>query len=147
MHFTQATDYAFRIVLHLAARPRAEVVSGQELARAEGVPVQFLRKVMRFLSHAGLVRSHRGAEGGFVLARPPAQISLLQVAEAVEGPLELSRCLLSDAACTAGCTRVCPVHEALRGVQQTLRDSLGALDFAALVRRKEEKERQERGHE
>ena len=126
MHFTQATDYAFRIVLHLAAKPPGTIVSGQEIAKQEQVPVQFLRKVMRFLNRAGIVRSHRGVEGGFVLNRQPEEVSLLQVIEAMEGPVELSRCLVSAEGCKIGCSRVCPVHEALQGAGEPRPDAPAA---------------------
>lgn len=144
MHFTQATDYAFRIVLHLAAKPPGTIVSGQEIAKQEQVPVQFLRKVMRFLNRAGIVRSHRGVEGGFVLNRQPEEVSLLQVIEAMEGPVELSRCLVSEEGCKIGCSRVCPVHEALQGVQATLLDSLHEIEFASLAARRREFQKKER---
>ena len=106
--------------------------------------MQFLRKVMRFLNRAGLVRSHRGVEGGFVLNRQPEDISLLQVIEAMEGPVELSRCLVSADGCKIGCSRVCPVHEALQGVQATLLDSLHGIECAALAARRQEFQKNER---
>lgn len=133
MQLNQATDYAFRAMLHLAARPPGTVVSTQTLAASEAIPPRFLLKIMRPLSQAGLIRPHRGADGGFSLARPAAEVSLLDIIEALEGPLAIHRCLGEREACNRHCTDECPVHAALAGLQKQLADGLKAATLPSLL--------------
>jgi Rrf2 family protein len=79
-------DYAIRAAAELAAAGEGPV-KGERLASAQEIPPKFLENIMLDLKHAGLVRSQRGAEGGYWLARPPQEITLADVIRAVEGPL------------------------------------------------------------
>ena len=137
MQLNQATDYAFRVVLHLAGLPLGTIVNGQTLAEKEHIPQRFLLKIMRSLARAGLVKSHRGADGGFALNKPPGAITLLSVIEAVEGPVAIQRCLAERSACTKFCVNQCSVHAALGEVQELFTASLAKVDFATLVTRRE----------
>ena len=133
MQFNQATDYAFRVVLHLAALPHGAIVNGQTLADKERIPQRFLHKIMRTLTAAGIIRSHRGAEGGFALGKQAQDISLLTVIQAMEGPVMIQRCLGDGRLCSKACAPECPVHSALGGVQEQLVTSLGTICFAELA--------------
>ncbi|MDT8900476.1 RrF2 family transcriptional regulator [Anaeroselena agilis] len=133
MQFNQATDYAFRAMLHLAARPPGSIVSIQQLAASEAIPPRFLQKITRPLGKAGLIRSHRGVEGGFALARPAEEISLLDIITAVEGKLVVHRCLAEREACNKHCTEECPVHATLARLQAQLVAGLRQANLAALV--------------
>jgi Rrf2 family protein len=86
MRITAKADYAVRGAVELAAAGEGPV-KGDAIAEAQGIPVRFLENILAELRHAGLVLSQRGAEGGYRLARPPAEISLADVIRAVEGPL------------------------------------------------------------
>jgi len=99
MQLTRAADYAVRVVMHLATLPEAEHVSRAELAEATGVPDSFLSKILQALSRAGLVGSRRGLDGGFALLPQGRQASLLDVVEAIEGPICLNLCLMSGTSC------------------------------------------------
>jgi Rrf2 family protein len=79
-------DYAVRALTELAAR-RNGPVKGDRLAEAQQIPPKFLEAILAQLRQAGLVQSRRGAEGGYWLARPPAQIRLADIIRAVDGPL------------------------------------------------------------
>ena len=133
MQFNQATDYAFRVVLHLAALPHGAIVNGQTLADKERIPQRFLHKIMRTLTAAGIIRSHRGADGGFALEKQAQDISLLTVVQAMEGPVMIQRCLGDGSLCSKACATACPVHAALGGVQEQLVASLGTIRFAELA--------------
>jgi len=135
VQLNQATDYAFRVVQHLAGLPDGSVVSGQVIAEQQKITPQFLQKIMRSLTQAGLVRSHRGTDGGFELARPAQDITLLHVIEAMQGPISLNRCLAEQNACSKHCAHICPVHAALGRIQNQLVESLGSVDFASLARK------------
>jgi Rrf2 family protein len=80
-------DYAVRATVELAAAEDEKPVKAERIANAQQIPLNFLENILGELRHAGVVRSHRGAEGGFRLAKPAAEISVADVIRAVEGPL------------------------------------------------------------
>jgi Rrf2 family protein len=88
MRISAKADYAVRAVAELAAaQPEGLPVKGEHLATAQGIPQKFLENILADLRHAGLVRTRRGAEGGYALTRPASEISVAEVLRAVEGPL------------------------------------------------------------
>lgn len=133
MQFNQATDYAFRAMLYLAQMPPDSVVNGQNLATKEAIPPRFLLKIMRSLTKAGLVRSFRGVEGGFGLAGAADEISLLDIVEAMEGPIAFHRCLADRQACNKHCCQECPVHATLGQLQETFVDGLRRMTLSKLI--------------
>jgi Rrf2 family protein len=80
-------DYAVRAAVELAAAPDDKPVKAERIATAQGIPLNFLENILGELRHSGIVRSHRGAEGGFRLAKPAAEITIADIIRAVEGPL------------------------------------------------------------
>jgi Rrf2 family protein len=80
-------DYALRAVVELATAPSDAPVKGDRIAQAQEIPLKFLENILSELRHAGIVRSQRGAEGGYWLARPADQITLAEVIRGVEGPI------------------------------------------------------------
>ncbi|HBS60461.1 MAG TPA: Rrf2 family transcriptional regulator [Firmicutes bacterium] len=134
MQLTQATDYAFRAVQHLAATGPEAVIQAQTIARQEGIPLRFLLRIMRSLTQAGIVKSYRGVDGGYALAKPPAQISLRDVIEAVEGPVRISRCLIQPDYCSRNYTSVCPIHQVLGDLQVMVSEKLAGVSFADLAK-------------
>lgn len=105
MQITRAGEYGVLGLLALARRPVGEVVMVDVVAAEEEVPVSFLGKIFQSLARAGIVKSARGSGGGFALVREPSEITILQVIEAIEGPISLQRCLDEDSGCEhmAGC--------------------------------------------
>ena len=125
MQLTRAADYAVRVMVHLAGLPPETRASRAELAVAAECPEQFLSKVLQSLTRAGLVLSHRGNTGGFDLPNSHRTASLLEVVEAIEGPIRLNVCVNSDRSCLR--QEWCPAHNvwvnAQAAVAQVLRDS------------------------
>jgi len=138
MRLNQATDYAFRAVLYLSRLPRGQVVEARLIAGEENIPMRFLLKIFRLLTRAGIVESFRGVNGGYALARPPADITMLDVIEAIEGPIKINRCLISPEECSKKFSRKCPVHQALFMVQQALAREFSRHNFDALNKKVEE---------
>ena len=99
MQLTRAADYAVRVMITLAGMPPGSRSSRESLAEAAEVPAQFLGKVLQSLTRSQLIVSHRGSRGGFSLGRPAAGISMLDVVESIEGPIQLNVCLGPDDAC------------------------------------------------
>jgi Rrf2 family protein len=81
------TDYAIRAALELAAATDDKPVKGERIATAQAIPLRFLENILMQLRHAGLVDSRRGADGGYRLARPAAEVTLADVIRAIDGPL------------------------------------------------------------
>lgn len=106
LQISRKIDYGLRAMIHLSGLPEGTIASLQDLAGTLHLPREFLAKILKVLTGRGLVRSIRGARGGYRLARPPTQISFLEVIEAVEGPVQLNVCLdhLDRCDVSAGCT-------------------------------------------
>jgi Rrf2 family protein len=133
MQLTRAADYAVRVMIHLAGLPPSTRVSRSDLSAAADCPEQFLSKVLQHLTRAGLMISHRGNTGGFELESNHRAATLLQVVEAIEGPIKLNICLTSD----HGCNRQgwCPAHHIWAKAQQAMLDVLASTNIAELARR------------
>jgi Rrf2 family protein len=91
--------YGLRAMIELAAQPEGKPVLMGELADAEGLSRKYLHALLSSLRAAGLVRSMRGAHGGYVLARPASQITARDIVEVLEGPIAVSDCLMSPGSC------------------------------------------------
>src|SRR5438105_7027900 len=87
MRISAKADYAVRAVVELAAAEGDKPVKAERIATAQDIPLNFLENILGELRHAGIVRSHRGADGGFRLARAADQINVADIIRAVEGPL------------------------------------------------------------
>ncbi|HWP97000.1 MAG TPA: Rrf2 family transcriptional regulator [Syntrophomonadaceae bacterium] len=133
MNINQATDYGFRAVLFLAQQSQSEVVEAQIIAQSQVVPMRFLLKIMPSLIKAGIVRSQRGIGGGYALARDPRDISLLDILEAIEGPIYLNRCLIDEDLCTKQGPPDCKVHLALADIQERLNNDFSGYSIADLM--------------
>jgi Rrf2 family protein len=87
MRVSAKADYALRAAAELAAAEAGKQLKAERIAEAQEIPIKFLESILLELKHAGIVRSQRGPEGGYVLARPASEISLADVIRAVDGPL------------------------------------------------------------
>ena len=87
MRISAKADYAVRAAVELAAADGDKPVKAERIAVAQEIPLNFLENILGELRHAGIVRSHRGAEGGFRLAKPASEITIADIIRAVEGPL------------------------------------------------------------
>lgn len=93
MELTKAGDYGIFGVIYLAKQPPGKIVSLSEVAKAENLPEKFLAKIFQNLTRSGLIRSHRGAGGGFSLARPTNKITVKELLESIQGPIYFTKCL------------------------------------------------------
>jgi Rrf2 family protein len=133
MQLTRAADYAVRVMIHLAGLPPGTRASRAELAEAAECPEQFLSKVLQNLTRAGLVVSHRGNTGGFELPEMHHSASMLEVVEAIEGPLRLNVCLNSDVSCNR--QTWCPAHNVWTAAQAAMAAVLRAASIGDLAHR------------
>lgn len=134
------TDYAVVVMSRMNAGP-APRRSAQQIAQSSSVPLPTVAKVLNILTREGLVVSHRGAAGGYTLSRPPDEITVAEIIEALEGPIALTACV--DAA-GIGCEveSLCPmrgtwdkVNKAIEAALQevTLRDMIDDGPFPVSV--------------
>ena len=98
MKITREADYAVRIVY--ALMQAQSVVPASEISERTGVTLRFALKILRKLSAAGIVTAQKGASGGYRLLRDPAQLSLAEIIECIDGPFEISHCLNGGFDCT-----------------------------------------------
>jgi len=127
MLLTREADYAVRCVVEVARSGRT---SAARVAAAQGISPTFLGKIVRSLAKAGILNTRRGVGGGIMLAQPIENISLIQVIEAIGGPLCIKDCLQVPAQCEH--VEGCPAYPYLRDAQDRLRESLD-VSFARLL--------------
>jgi Rrf2 family protein len=134
MQITRQADYAVRAVLYLAQKGDDKRASTSQIAQDQQIPPSFLAKIVSQLSVAGLLQTSRGARGGVSLARSPEQISLLEVVEAIDGPILLNECVDDNGACTFGDD--CPMRPVWCDAQAELVQRLRTTSFASFVKDK-----------
>ncbi len=96
---SRKADYGVRAMVDIARQPPANRIVVADIAKRQNIPAFYLAKIVPHLARAGLVRTTLGAAGGITLNIPPDRISLLQVIEAIDGPLALNRCSVDPAGC------------------------------------------------
>lgn len=133
LSLTKSAEYAIRAMVWLAqeeagaSRPARHKAAA--IASAAGIPPVFAARVLAQLQRRGLVRSRAGPQGGYTLARPAANILLLEVIESFEGPLTTTTCVLRETSCGFS-NRYCVLHSAWSAAQAALRDILAGTSLA-----------------
>ena len=137
MQITGQADYALRAMLYLARLETNERAATSKIAEEQEIPPSFLAKIISQLSIAGLIHTSRGAHGGVSLARKPSEVSLLEVVEAIDGPISLNECVHDPGICSFGDN--CPIHEVWCEAKEELVRKLRASTFDKLLEREEAK--------
>ncbi|MBI4288216.1 MAG: Rrf2 family transcriptional regulator [Chloroflexi bacterium] len=131
MLLSQRADYAVRAMVYIAIQEKGKRVQIREAADKQEAPEPFLAKIVQALAVAGLVDTQRGAGGGIALARPAQDITLLQIVEAAEGPIALTRCTYEPGRCPR--MERCAVHPVWERVQRVLETHLAAIRLSELA--------------
>lgn len=126
MFLNSETDYAIRIVHFLAEK--GERMDAKTISEKTGVTIRFSLKILHKLVSCGILKSFKGANGGFVLARAASEITLLEVVEEIFGPLSFSRCQHSSEECTHP-DGICCYSEVFAGVSDFMRDKFREVTF------------------
>lgn len=134
MQLTREGDYGVRSVLYLARQPYKKISFVSEIADTYNIPRSFLAKILQKLVKAGIAKSYRGVKGGFSLARPPKDICVFDVMQAVEGKLAMNLCLTDRKKCDF--TKQCPVHHVWAQAQAKFVEVLKKANFDELARHK-----------
>ena len=133
MRLSHLADYAVVLMTAAARRDAGERLSATELATETGVPLPTAQKLMGQLAARGLLSSVRGASGGFALARPPAEISLADIVEAVEGPIAMTVCSGHEGPSDCALDAHCRVKPHMGVVGNAIRGALGAVSLTELA--------------
>jgi Rrf2 family protein len=131
MQITRQADYAVHAILYLAQMKHGDRIATSIVAKEQHIPPSFLAKIISQLSTAGLLHTSRGVHGGVMLAREPKDITLLEVIEAIDGPIQFNECVGSDRTCTFG--DHCPIKSVWCQAQEELVARLKNTNFAQLA--------------
>lgn len=131
IRLSRSTDYALMALSDLAALPADETLSARRVAAGRGLPADLVAKILQGLRRAGLVSTRQGVLGGYRLTRPADEVPLLEVIEAVEGPLALVECGLDEHNCSL--TSTCGVRTPLQRVHDLVTGTLSRLTLAHLL--------------
>jgi Rrf2 family nitric oxide-sensitive transcriptional repressor len=127
--FSQTVEYALRAVVHLASNaPRAQTT--EEIANATRVPQAYLSKVLQSLVAAKLVKSQRGLGGGMSLAKPPSEMTILEVVNAVDPIQRIRTCPLG---LESHGVRLCPLHKRVDNALATVEDAFRATTLQEVI--------------
>ncbi|HOI53650.1 MAG TPA: Rrf2 family transcriptional regulator [Phycisphaerae bacterium] len=124
------TDEALRMLVHLAGR-RGQTISASQLSEALNVPRSFALKILGRLVVCGLLEARAGRGGGFRFVKRPADVSMMTVIEAVQGPPLLNRCMAGSGLCSREGT--CPISSKLLTIQKQLNRLLSRTTLADVV--------------
>ena len=130
MKLSRQADYAIRTVMELARVPSGRLLQTREIARRQEIPVKYLPTIVRTLARAGIVRTLRGSQGGIALARIPEQVSLLDVIEAIDGPVLLNRCRIRPGEC--GGEKTCGLHGFWEKLVASIEKEMRAANFRVM---------------
>lgn len=130
LKMSRLTDYGTGVLAYLAATGDAPH-SASQVAERTGLPAATVSKILKLLTRGGLVTSHRGAQGGYVLARPASQITAAEVIDALEGPVALTECSVEAGSCELEAS--CLVGNAWQRINVAIRRALDEISLAELA--------------
>src|SRR5436190_21138132 len=131
LRLSKKADYALMAMKHLAVRGDRRSSSAREIAEQYGIPIELMAKVLQRLVRRGLLLSHQGTHGGYQLAYGPAQITVADVIQAIEGPVTVTACSTDDGQCEQ--FSKCNVRDPLFRVRERILAALGECTIAELA--------------
>ena len=131
LRLSKKADYALIAMKHLALHGDRGSSSAREIAEQYDIPIELMAKVLQRLVQRGLLASHQGTRGGYQLSRPPRQITVADVVQAIDGPLTVTACSTDDEECEQFTT--CNVRDPLWRVRERILTALGECTIAELA--------------
>ena len=132
MIYSRSAEYAIRALVHLAAIPAGEYAMAKSIASAADIPGHFLAKLLQQLARDGFLKSSKGPHGGFRLARPAADVSMLNIVDAIDGAGRYDRCIGGSAECNGHAA--CGMHDSWIVLRSRIIDYLGGTSVADLAK-------------
>lgn len=130
IRITRLTDYGIVLMSQLAVAPE-RLFNAPELAAEARLPLPMVSKILKQLARAGLLDSHRGVHGGYALARPAEEISVVEVITALEGPIAMTECI-EDAPGACEVELSCPVRSNWNRINRAIREALEGVTLAEM---------------
>jgi FeS assembly SUF system regulator len=132
LRMTRLTDYGVVLLTHIAREPSRLTRNAPELAAAAHLPLPTVSKILKILAREGLLVPHRGAKGGFSLAKPATEVSVAEIISALEGPIALTECSgHSGGRCEI--ESLCPVSTPWRRINRAVFDALRDITLAEMA--------------
>ena len=131
LRISRLTDYGIVLLAHLASDAARERHNARELAADAELPLPVVSKILKTLTHGGLLVSHRGAKGGYGLARPAREITVAEIIGVLEGPIALTECTLGPGHCEQEGS--CMVRTPWQRINRALSEALDRISLAELV--------------
>lgn len=131
IRLSRLSDYGIVLMSHLAGFGDGNPHNAREIATEAGLPLPVASKLLKALAREGLLDSHRGAKGGFTLARPPHEISAAEMITALEGPIGLTECTVHPGECAQEAS--CHVREPWQRINDVVRGALSEVSLADLA--------------
>lgn len=132
MQVTKAETYGLRGVIYLAQQDKSRHVPLSEIARSENIPEKFLAKIFQYLTKSGIVRSHRGVNGGFELLKNPDEITFCDIIEAIQGQCHLIMCLSENDSCSKKAK--CPVRVVMQDAENNIKRIFKSYTLADVIK-------------
>jgi FeS assembly SUF system regulator len=132
LRMTRLTDYGVVLLTHIARQPDRVTRNAPELAVAAHLPLPTVSKILKILAREGLLVPHRGAKGGFSLARPAEDITVADIIGALEGPIALTECS-GHAGERCEIESLCPVSTPWRRINRAVLDALHGITLAEMA--------------
>ena len=132
MIYSNRCEHALRALTYLVGRPPGALTRASEISEAEEIPLPLLGKALQDLARVGILRSGRGPKGGYTLAYRPADISLLEIKEAIDGTADLTRCAVGLSVCAD--EMPCPLHETFKPLREAITGYLERTTLEDLAR-------------
>lgn len=132
IRITKTTDYGIVLLTHMAERPEHRF-NAPELAHEAALPLPMVSKILKTLAREGLLASHRGAAGGYALARRPEEIPVSEVIAALEGPIAITECI-DDTPGECAQEAVCPLRSNWQLINSAIRRALDGIQLAQMAR-------------
>lgn len=129
LRITKITDYGFILLARMASQDRELLHNAKDLSAAVGIPLPTVSKVLKILTQGGILKSHQGSRGGYLLSRPAAQITAAEIIEVVEGPVAITDCSGAE-----GCERNCQVSNSWQKVNGAVIGALQELTLADMAK-------------
>ncbi len=132
MKISARTRYGLRILMDIAQRPNTSTPRRiADIAQAQDISAAFISRLSVPLRRAGIINAERGVGGGLSLAKPPDSISLLEIAETLDGPLSILKCLAKPGSCKRHDS--CRARCAWNGLNEVIRSAFASMSLSAIM--------------
>ena len=132
LRITRQADYGFVLLSTLARCPGRKAWTAGDLASSSHIPLSMVSKILKRLTHEGILASQRGARGGYRLARDPGDITVRAVIDVLEGPIAITECVDPNGNCDLQCW--CPVHPSWQQINAAILGALEGITLADMTR-------------